>query len=120
MFPKMFKIASVASLTSLAAVGSAFAVDLEFYFPVAVGGAAATTIEKLTADYVAANPGVNIEAIYAGSYSDAGVKALTAARGGKPPQLSSMSEHSLSKHSGSGTPSQQVLSRAPGRISSGK
>jgi sn-glycerol 3-phosphate transport system substrate-binding protein len=78
MFPKMFKIASVASLTSLAAVGSAFAVDLEFYFPVAVGGAAATTIEKLTADYVAANPGVNIEAIYAGSYSDAGVKALTA------------------------------------------
>ena len=41
MFPKMFKIASVASLTSLAAVGSAFAVDLEFYFPVAVGGAAA-------------------------------------------------------------------------------
>ena len=88
MFPKMFKIASVASLTSLAAVGSAFAVDLEFYFPVAVGGAAATTIEKLTADYVAANPGVNIEAIYAGSYSDAGVKALTAARGGKPPQLS--------------------------------
>ena len=88
MFPKMFKIASVASLTSLAAVGSAFAVDLEFYFPVAVVGAAATTIEKLTADYVAANPGVNIEAIYAGSYSDAGVKALTAARGGKPPQLS--------------------------------
>ena len=88
MFPKMFKIASVASLTSLAAVGSAFAVDLEFYFPVAVGCAAATTIEKLTADYVAANPGVNIEAIYAGSYSDAGVKALTAARGGKPPQLS--------------------------------
>ena len=88
MFPKMFKIASVASLASLAAVGSAFAVDLEFYFPVAVGGAAATTIEKLTADYVTANPDVNIEAIYAGSYSDAGVKALTAARGGKPPQLS--------------------------------
>ena len=88
MFPKMFKIASVASFSSLAAVGSAFAVDLEFYFPVAVGGAAATTIEQLTADYVAANPSVNIEAIYAGSYADAGVKALTAARGGKPPQLS--------------------------------
>ena len=88
MIPKIFKIASVASFTSVAAVGSAFAVDLEFYFPVAVGGAAATTIEQLTADYVAANPDVNIEAIYAGSYADAGVKALTAARGGKPPQLS--------------------------------
>ena len=88
MIPKILKIASVASFSSLAAVGSAFAVDLEFYFPVAVGGAAATTIEQLTADYVAANPSVNIEAIYAGSYADAGVKALTAARGGKPPQLS--------------------------------
>ncbi|MAC72177.1 MAG: ABC transporter substrate-binding protein [Paracoccaceae bacterium] len=88
MIPKLLKIASVASFSSLAAVGSAFAVDLEFYFPVAVGGAAATTIEQLTADYVAANPSVNIEAIYAGSYADAGVKALTAARGGKPPQLS--------------------------------
>ncbi|MDA8739586.1 ABC transporter substrate-binding protein [Rhodobacteraceae bacterium] len=88
MIPKLLKIASVASFSSLAAVGSAFAVDLEFYFPVAVGGAAATTIEQLTADYVAANPSVNIEAIYAGSYADAGVKALTVARGGKPPQLS--------------------------------
>lgn len=88
MIPKILKIASVASYTSFAAVGSAFAVDLEFYFPVAVGGAAASTIEQLTADYVAANPDVNIKAIYAGSYSDAGVKALTAARGGKPPQLS--------------------------------
>lgn len=88
MIPKILKIASVASFTSVAAVGSAFAVDLEFYFPVAVGGAAASTIEQLTADYVAANPNINIEAIYAGSYSDAGIKALTAARGGKPPQLS--------------------------------
>jgi len=88
MISNILKAASVASLTSFAAVGSALAVDLEFYFPVAVGGAAADTIEKLTADYVAANPDVNIEAIYSGSYADTGVKALTAARGGKPPQLS--------------------------------
>ena len=88
MISKILKVASVATLTSFTAVGSVLAVDLEFYFPVAVGGAAADTIEKLTADYVAANPDVNIEAIYSGSYSDTGVKALTAARGGKPPQLS--------------------------------
>ena len=81
MIFNILKVASVASLTSFAAVGSALAVDLEFYFPVAVGGAAADTIEKLTADYVAANPDVNIEAIYSGSYADTGVKALTAARG---------------------------------------
>ncbi len=65
-----------------------WAVDLEFYFPVAVGGAAADTIQELTDEYVAANAGVNIDAVYAGSYQDTVTKALTAARGGKPPQLS--------------------------------
>lgn len=64
------------------------AVDLEFYFPVAVGGAAADTIQALTDEYAAANPDVNIDAVYAGSYQDTVTKALTASRGGKPPQLS--------------------------------
>jgi len=67
---------------------SAWAVDLEFYFPVAVGGAAADTIKALTEEYVAANEGVNIDAVYAGSYKETVTKALTASRGGKPPQLS--------------------------------
>lgn len=88
MFANLLKTASVTAIAAVASVSSAFAVDLEFYFPVAVGGAAADTIEALTAEYAAANPDVNIEAIYAGSYSDAGQKALTAARGGKPPQIS--------------------------------
>lgn len=88
MARKLPSIAGLAVIASMAYAGSAQAVDLEFYFPVAVGGAAADTIEQLTAEYVAANPDVNIDAIYAGSYTDAGQKALTAARGGKPPQLS--------------------------------
>ncbi len=67
---------------------AATAVDLEFYFPVAVGGKAADTIQALTDEYVAANAGVNIDAVYAGSYKDTVTKALTASRGGKPPQLS--------------------------------
>lgn len=80
--------AAAAALTFAAAPAVAADVDLQFYFPVAVGGAAANTIEDLTAEYVAANPGVNIEAIYAGSYQDTVAKALTAARGGNAPQLS--------------------------------
>ena len=67
---------------------SAQAVDLEFYFPVAVGGKAADTITALTDEYVAANAGVNIDAVYSGSYKETVTKALTASRGGKPPQLS--------------------------------
>lgn len=80
------QIAASALLLGIAA--TAQAVDLEFYFPVAVGGKAADTIQALTDEYVAANDGVNIDAVYAGSYKETVTKALTASRGGKPPQLS--------------------------------
>lgn len=76
-----------AALSSFIA-GGASAVDLQFFFPVAVGGKAAETIEELTAEYAAANPDVNIDAVYAGSYQDTVTKTLTAVRGGTPPQLS--------------------------------
>lgn len=71
--------------TGLAAPASA--VDLEFYFPVAVGGDAAGIIERLTQDYMDENPGVTIDAIYTGSYADTTTRAITAARGGNPPHL---------------------------------
>lgn len=82
------KLKAATAAMTLAAAPAFADVDLQFYFPVAVGGAAANTIEELTAEYVAANDGVNIEAIYAGSYQDTVAKALTAARGGNAPQLS--------------------------------
>lgn len=84
----MSKLKAAAAALTFAAAPAVADVDLQFYFPVAVGGAAANTIEELTAEYVAANAGVNIEAIYAGSYQDTVAKALTAARGGNAPQLS--------------------------------
>lgn len=82
------KSAIAATILTMGFASTANAVDLEFYFPVAVGGAAADTIQALTDEYVAANDGVNIDAVYAGSYKDTVTKALTASRGGKPPQLS--------------------------------
>ncbi len=85
---KSLGLAASAAALSLGTAISAHAVDLQFYFPVAVGGKAATTIEELTAEYSAAHPDVNIDAVYAGSYQDTVSKALTAARGGNPPQLS--------------------------------
>ena len=88
---------AIAKLTVAAlAVGLAFGlaekaradVELQFYFPVAVGGKAAQTIDSLTAEYVAQSPGVKIDAVYAGSYQDTVTKVLTAVRGGNAPQLS--------------------------------
>lgn len=81
-------LSCAAAMTALLSASTAFAVDLEFYFPIAVGGAAADTIQGLTDDYVAQNEGVTINPIYAGSYSEAATKAITAARGGNAPQLS--------------------------------
>ena len=74
----------------VAGLGQAAAADedLQFFFPVAVGGKAATTIDELTAEYVKQTPGVKIDAVYAGSYQDTITKVLTAVRGGNPPQLS--------------------------------
>ncbi|MGB0660002.1 MAG: ABC transporter substrate-binding protein [Mangrovicoccus sp.] len=74
--------------TAILATAPAWAVDLQFYFPVAVGGSAAQTIEELTNEYMAQNADVTIEAIYAGSYQDTIAKVITAARGGDAPQLS--------------------------------
>ncbi|MGI9334621.1 MAG: ABC transporter substrate-binding protein [Gammaproteobacteria bacterium] len=63
-------------------------VQLQFFFPVAVGGKAAQTIDALTAEYVSQSSDVKIDAVYAGSYQDTVTKVLTAVRGGNPPQLS--------------------------------
>jgi sn-glycerol 3-phosphate transport system substrate-binding protein len=87
MIARLMKSAAAAALLCTASL-PANAVDLQFYFPVAVGGAAAKTIKTLTADYVKVHPDVHIKAIYAGSYTDATAKAITAARGGNAPQLS--------------------------------
>ena len=80
--------AALAAGLALSFAQSAAAVDLQFYFPVAVGGKAADTIEALTKDYLAQNADVNIDAVYAGSYQDTITKVLTAVKGGNPPQLS--------------------------------
>jgi sn-glycerol 3-phosphate transport system substrate-binding protein len=83
----LLKAATAAALT-LGSWASAQAVELQFYFPVAVGGTAAETIQSLTDEYVAANPDVTIDAVYSGSYQDTIAKVITASRGGTPPQLS--------------------------------
>jgi len=77
-----------AAALSASMASAAQAVELQFFFPVAVGGKAAETIQGLTDEYAAGHPGVKIDAVYAGSYQDTITKTLTAVRGGTPPQLS--------------------------------
>lgn len=76
-----------AAVVALLAAQPALAVNLQFFFPIAVGGAAADTIKALTDEYMAAHPDVHIEPVYTGSYTDTIAKAITASKGGNPPQL---------------------------------
>ncbi|MFN4059030.1 MAG: ABC transporter substrate-binding protein [Roseinatronobacter sp.] len=86
MFDRLRLTATTCAL-ALGIASSAHAVDLEFYFPVAVGGDAAGIIQRMTDAYMAQTPGVTINAIYTGSYADTTTRAITAARGGNAPQL---------------------------------
>lgn len=62
-------------------------VEVEFYYPVAVGGPITKIIDTMVADFQKENPGIRIKPVYAGSYQDSIAKALTALKGGTPPQL---------------------------------
>ncbi len=62
-------------------------VELTFYYPVAVGGPVTKIINDLVADFEKAHPSIKVKPVYAGTYQDSVVKALTAAKAGTPPQV---------------------------------
>jgi sn-glycerol 3-phosphate transport system substrate-binding protein len=62
-------------------------VEVEFYYPVAVGGPITRIIDNMVADFQKENADIKIKPVYAGSYQDSVAKALTALKGGTPPQL---------------------------------
>jgi sn-glycerol 3-phosphate transport system substrate-binding protein len=71
----------------LALPAHAEAVDVEFYYPVAVGGPITKIVDDLAAQFNKENPDIHIKPVYSGSYQDSIAKALTALKGGNPPQL---------------------------------
>ncbi|MGE0314925.1 MAG: ABC transporter substrate-binding protein [Lautropia sp.] len=62
--------------------------EISFYFPVAVGGPVTKIIDGYARDFERENPGIKVDPIYAGSYQETIVKALTAHKSGKPPVTS--------------------------------
>lgn len=62
--------------------------ELTFYYPIAVGGPLTKVIDGLVAGFEKENPGVKINAVYAGNYDDARIKALAAQKAGQPAQMS--------------------------------
>ncbi|HYA06094.1 MAG TPA: ABC transporter substrate-binding protein [Xanthobacteraceae bacterium] len=71
----------------LSSAANASDIVLSFYYPVAVGGPITKIIDGYAADFEKENPGIKINAIYAGTYQDTLVKALTAFKSGAPPDI---------------------------------
>jgi sn-glycerol 3-phosphate transport system substrate-binding protein len=76
------------SLAMPGVVSAQQATELSFFYPVAVGGPITKLIDTYAADFQKANPSIKVNPIYAGTYQETIVKALTAHKSGTPPVLS--------------------------------
>jgi sn-glycerol 3-phosphate transport system substrate-binding protein len=79
----MVAAACAATVASLPAQ----AVDITFFYPIAVSGPLTKIIDGMTADFMKANPGITVKPVYSGNYGETLAKALTANRSGQPPQV---------------------------------
>ena len=64
------------------------AVELNMYYPVAVGGPITKVIDDMIAEFEKGHPDIKVKAVYAGNYDDTRVKALAALKANQPVQLS--------------------------------
>lgn len=81
-------MAAAFTALSLGAAYPAAAVDLTMYYPVAVGGPVTKIVDDMVARFEKENSDIKVTAVYAGNYTDTMTKAMTAMKGGQPPQLS--------------------------------
>ena len=81
----------IAAAAGLGLAGTALAqspLEVPFYYPVAVGGPITKVIDGYAADFNKAHPQYRLTPIYAGTYQETIVKALTAHKAGKAPATS--------------------------------
>lgn len=81
------KAEASAETNAAAAATDSEEIKLTFYYPIQIGGAAATLIEQICADFTAENPNIIIEPVYTGNYDDTVTKIQTAIQGGEPPEV---------------------------------
>lgn len=82
---KLIGAISVAASGLCMAMPAAAQTEVTFYFPVAVGGPITKIIDGYAADFNKENPNYKVTPVYAGTYQETLVKALTAHKSGKPP-----------------------------------
>lgn len=80
--------AAVAGSVAMPGLSLAQNAEISFFYPVAVGGPITKLIDTYAADFQKANPSIKVNPIYAGTYQETIVKALTAHKSGTPPVTS--------------------------------
>lgn len=75
-------LAAAFALTAFTAMADT---EITFYYPVAVGGPITKTIDGYAEQFQKENPGITVKPVYAGTYQETIVKALTAHKSGTPP-----------------------------------
>ena len=75
------------SFVALCAGAALADTEIDFYYPVQVGGPVTKVVDGYVQKFMEANPGITVAPIYAGNYNDTTTKALTAAKAGTPPAV---------------------------------
>jgi len=90
---KLFSTTALGLATAMAAglaTSATAQTELTMYYPIAVGGSLTEVVDGIVADFEAANPDINVTAIYSGNYDDTRVRALSALASGEAAQLAVM------------------------------
>lgn len=61
--------------------------EIDFYFPVAVGGPVAKIVDNLVAEFEDENPDIKVNANFGGSYAETMTQVMASVQGGNPPEL---------------------------------
>ena len=78
-------IAGAATLSLSGLAQAQTPLEVPFYYPVAVGGPITKVIDGYAAEFNKAHPQYKLTPVYAGTYQETIVKALTAHKAGKAP-----------------------------------
>lgn len=83
-------VAAIFAATTALVNPAAAETELTMYYPIAVGGALTEVVDGMVADFMAENPDITVNAVYAGNYDDTRIKSLAALESGEPAQVAVM------------------------------
>lgn len=75
------------SLATVISASSWAKTQIDFYYPVQVGGPLTQVVDGYVAKFEEENPDIDVNAVYSGNYNDTTTKALTAAKSSAPPAV---------------------------------